>query len=121
MSTQGSEWHGEPHTLTVREVTLPDGPFDDGGLGDYDLEHPSSCKQEEQDWGGVTTLEYTCDVAHQEREGGLASSLRYSGTPVTEPGTYQIQGWGNKSYYYEYGAWEYDSGVGVTGPDGEQG
>jgi len=118
MSTQGSEWHGEPHTLTVREVTLPDGPFDDGGLGDYDLEHPSSCKQEEQDCGGVTALAYTCDVAHQEREGGLASSLRYSGTPVTEPGTYQIQGWGCR-IWTECGD-EYDNGIGVIGPDGEQ-
>lgn len=108
-----NQWHGEPHTLTVREVTPPDGPFDDGGLGDYDLEHPPSCKQEEQYGGHV--LEYTCDVAHHERESGLPFSLRYSGTPITEPGTYQVQGWGSKSWT-ELG-YEYDGGVAVIEPE----
>lgn len=108
-----NEWYGEPHTLIVHEVTLPDGPFDDGDLGDYDLQHPPSCKQEEVDYGGdaVRVLVYTCEVAGNEGDCGLAYSLRYSGTPITEPGTYRIQGWGRK-IWTECGD-EYDSGVGV--------
>jgi hypothetical protein len=106
----GSEWHGEPHALIVHAATPPDGPFDDGEL-EYDLEHPPSCEQEERDGGHYT--EYTCDVAHEEGECGLAYSLRYSGTPVTEPGTYRIQGWGRKTYDHYNGAYEYDGAVGV--------
>jgi hypothetical protein len=113
-----SEWYGEPHTLIVRSVRLPGGPLDDGEL-DYDLEHPPSCKQEEHGSGGHTYTAWTCDVAGHEDE-GLAFSLRYSGTPVTEPGTYRIQGWGRKTYYHEYGAYEYDGGVGVMTPEAGQ-
>ena len=112
------EWSGEPHTLIVRSVRLPDGPLDDGELTDYDLEHPPSCQQEEcEDWGGVTCMQYSCDAAWYERQGDLAFSLRYSGTPITEPGTYRIQGWGRKTYSHEYGAYEYDGGVGVMDPE----
>lgn len=110
-----NEWHGEPHTLVVRSVTLPDGPFDDGQL-EYDLEHPPSCKEEARDCHGMSVLMWTCDVAHMEDEAGLASSLRYSGTPITEPGTYRIQGWGTKTYYWGSG-YEYDAGVAVMGDD----
>lgn len=107
-----NEWYGEPHTLTVHHVTLPDGPLDDGSL-EYDLEHPPACQQAEQYGGHV--LEYTCDVAHYEINSGLAYTLRYSGTPITEPGTYRIQGWGNKGWT-ECG-YEYDGGVGVMEPE----
>jgi hypothetical protein len=110
-----SEWYGEPHTLIVHAVTPPSGPFDDGGL-DYDIEHPPSCKQEERGSGGHTCAAWTCDVAQQESD-GLPFSLRYSGTPITEPGTYRIQGWGRKTYCHEYGAYEYDAGVGVMDPE----
>ena len=109
-----SEWYGEPHTLTVHEVTPPIGEFDDGEM-DYDLEHPPSCKQEERVYGGgVTALEYTCDVDHFE-DSGLPFSLRYSGTPITEPGTYRIQGWGRKCW--TEAGYEYDGGVGVMEPE----
>jgi hypothetical protein len=109
-----SEWHGEPHTLIVRAVHLPHGPLDDGCL-DYELEHPASCEQVEREYGGgVTGVEYTCDVDHFE-DSGLPFSLRYSGTPVTEPGTYRIQGWGRK-HWTELG-YEYDSGVAVMEPE----
>jgi hypothetical protein len=108
-----SEWEGDPHVLIVHSVTPPAGHFDDGGL-DYDIEHPPSCKEEERQYPGV--LEWTCDVAHHEAECGLAFSLRYSGTPVTEPGTYRIQAWGSKSYYHEFGAYEYDGGVALMEP-----
>jgi hypothetical protein len=112
-----SEWFGKPHTLIVHTVTAPLGEFDDGGL-DYDIEHPPSCKQEERDYkGGVTRLEYTCDVAGIVDGAGLPFSLRYSGTPITEPGTYKIQGWGRKTYYFDCGAYEYDTGVAVMEDD----
>lgn len=109
MSADDSEWYGEPHTLTVHEVTPPAGPLDDGSLGDYDLEHPPSCKGEEHHHG---YMRYTCAVSDQEEEFGLAWTLRYSGTPITRPGTYRIQSWGRKTYYHEAG-YEYDGGVGV--------
>jgi hypothetical protein len=109
-----SEWCGEPHTLIVHSVRMPSGPLDDGEL-DYDLEHPPSCGREEHGVKYPYTTR-TCDVARCEDE-GLAFSLRYSGTPVTEPGTYRIQGWGRKTYYHEYGAYEYDGGVGVMDPE----
>ena len=108
-----SEWYGEPHTLIVRSVRPPAGPLLDDDDLEYDLEHPASCKQEEADYGsGITVFEWTCDVAFHEAD-GLLSSLRYSGTPITEPGTYRIQGWGRKTYHPSYGAYEYDGGVGV--------
>jgi hypothetical protein len=110
-----SEWYGDPHTLIVRSVRLPADPLDDGGL-DYDLEHPPSCRQEERGGDEHGYMAWTCDVAHHEAE-GLAFSLRYSGTPVAEPGTYRIQGWGRKTYFHEYGAYEYDGGVGVMDGD----
>ena len=106
-----SEWYGEPHTLIVHEVIPPSGPFDDGEL-EYDLEHPPSCKQETDGEGEHSYTYWTCDVARDEEACGLAFSLRYSGTPVTEPGTYRIQGWGRKTHHWDLGD-EYDGGVGV--------
>jgi len=110
------EWFGELHTLTVHSVTAPDGPFDDGDL-DYEIGHPPTCKQEDEEWGGVTVRRYTRDVARDEGDCGLASSLRYSGTPVTEPGAYRIRSWGRKYYAWEAGAYEYDGGVGLMDPE----
>lgn len=111
-----SEWAGEPHVLTVTSVTLPVSRWDDGEL-EYEIEHPPSCKQEELAYGGVTRLVWTCDVAEQEGDCGLAFSLRYSGTPVTKPGTYRIQSWGRKYYVWDAGAYEYDGGVAVMSPE----
>jgi NTP pyrophosphatase (non-canonical NTP hydrolase) len=114
-----ADWYGEPHTLVVTSVIPPAGKFDDGVL-EYDLEHPASCQQEERasfGTGGAKFLEYTCALADNERECGLPFSLKYSGTPITEPGTYRIQSWGTKTYYFEYGAYEYDGGVVVMDPE----
>jgi hypothetical protein len=113
MTADENEWYGQPHTLTVHSVRPPDGPLDDGDL-EYDLEHPPSCKEEERDWSGVKILEWACDVADHQGD-GLAFSLRYSGTPITKPGTYRIQAWGRKSWT-ELG-YEYDGGVGVMDPE----
>jgi hypothetical protein len=110
-----SEWYGGPHTLIVHSVHLPHGPLDNGCL-DYDLEHAPSCQEKQVGEGENSYWEWTCDVARDERDCGLAFSLRYSGTPITEPGTYRIQAWGRKTYYHRAG-YEYDGGVGVMEPE----
>lgn len=106
-----TEWFGEPHTLTVLSVEPPSGPFDDGEL-EYEIEHPATCKVETRGAGEHAYDEHVCDIAHNIDAVGLACSLRYSGTPITEPGTYRIQGWGTKTYFPQAG-WEYDTGIGV--------
>ena len=112
-----SEWRGEPHTLIVRSLLPPDGPFDDGEFTDYEIEHPDSCKQEPCGEGEHSRMAWTCDIAENEGDCGLPFSLRYSGTPITEPGTYRIQGWGRK-YWTDLG-YEWDGGVGVMDPEAE--
>ena len=100
-----SESYGKPHTVIV---------YFDGDELTYDLEHPPSCQQEERYDGHV--LAYTCDIAWHEEEAGLFESLAYSGTPVTEPGTYRIQGWSRKTYYHGRG-YEHDASMGVIGDE----
>lgn len=115
-----SKWFGEPHTLIVRSVRLPDPKvqFDDGDL-EYEIVHPQSCKQEERDYGDRGYMYYTCDVAQNVGDVGLEFTLNYSGTPITEPGTYRIQGWGSKTYYWDSG-YEYDGGVGLMEPEASE-
>ena len=49
---------------------------------------------------------------------GLPWSLRYSGTPITEPGTYRIQAWAGKTHLPPAYHWyQYDDGVGVMAAD----
>lgn len=110
--TAPSEWFGEPHTLVVHSVTPPEGRFDDGEM-DYEIEHPPTCKQEQRGEGEHSYTEYVCDVAWNIEGCGLEFSLRYSGTPITEPGTYRIQSWGSKHYVWDAWAYEYDGGIGV--------
>ncbi len=98
---------GEPHTLTVYR--------EDGELH-YDLEHPQSCQQEDRDG----YAEYTCYIAWQEGNADLFETLDYSGTPVTEPGTYQIQGWTREITSY-YGGREYDAGISLIQDGGDHG
>lgn len=114
------EWSGDVHVLTVLSVTPPLSQFDDGEL-DYEIAHAPSCQQETVvDAGGHSYRTWTCDIARDEEECGLAFSLRYSGTPVTAPDTYRIRHWGRKTYHHEYG-WEYDGGTGVIMPGDEEG
>lgn len=105
------EWEGDVHTLIVHSVDDPVSQSDPGEL-EYDLEHAPSCKQEDCGYDGKTVTAWTCDVAENEGDVGLAWSLWYSGTPITEPGTYRIRSWGRK-YSTEIGD-EYDSGVVVV-------
>lgn len=107
------EWEGEPHTLVVTAVRLPEGQFDDGEL-DYEVQHPESCPQEEFGWPPNTYTGYSCDVAQIISDTGLEFALKYSGTPITEPGTYAIRSWGLKYYVWDAGAYEYDNGIGVV-------
>jgi hypothetical protein len=109
-----SESYGEPHTLTAY--------IEDGELT-YDLEHPPACTRkvytyEFACYGGEspTVEEWDCDVAQHEAEAGLFGALEYSGTPVTEPGTYRIQGWSRKTWYPSHG-FEHEAGVGVMEPE----
>lgn len=106
-------WKGEPHTLIVHSVQLPADQFDDGEL-DYDIVHPASCRQEELLSGGASpVMARACDIADCEDDVGLAYALRYSGTPVTRPGTYRIQSWSRRYYLPDEGAHDYDGGVTV--------
>jgi hypothetical protein len=102
------DWEGEIHTLTVHAILPPEEVIGEEDL-DYDIEHPSSCKRmEETTSDGHGVVWWDCEVDPSVVD-GLAESLRYSGTPVTEPGTYKIRGWGAK-YWTECGD-EYDGGV----------
>lgn len=102
------ERFGEPHTLTAYYE------YDGADELTYDLEHSPSCQQAERYGGRV--LEYTCDIGWHEEQVGLLEALSSSGTPVTEPGTYRIQGWSRKTWYYGAG-YEHDAGVGVMEPE----
>ncbi len=106
-------WQGAVHTLTVRKIRPPLDRFDDGEL-DYDLAHPAGCETRAATGGAGEYTQYTCDIAQTEGDVGLAFALRYSGTPVTKPGTYAVRGWGSKTYYHECG-YEYDAGVEIIG------
>lgn len=107
-----SEWFGEPHILRVFSVDPPIKPFYDGVL-DYEIDHPESCKLIEHTDGPISWSEYECDISWNLGNVGLEFSLNYSGTPIKEPGTYRIQAWGTKTYYWNAGGFEYDTGIGV--------
>lgn len=113
------EWEGEPHTLTVVSVTPPEGPFDYGEL-EYEVQHLESCKQETFGFGPDTYVAYVCDVGEIISDVGLEFALDYSGTPVTVPGTYSIRAWGRKYYVWDYGAYEYDNGIGLVTGEGTE-
>jgi hypothetical protein len=109
------EWEGEPHAIVVTKVEPPDGEFDEYHL-EYEIEHPPSCPQEDFDGGSYT--DWNCELGWLVREEGLEFPLRYSGTPITKPGTYHIASWGRKYYVWDCAAYEYDSGIAVVEPGG---
>jgi hypothetical protein len=113
------DWEGEIHTLTVHSMLPPEEWLGDDPEFDFDIDHPASCKRTEEDWGnGITIVSWDCEVQTQGVDDGLAFSLSYSGTPVTEPGIYKIRGWGTK-YWTECGD-EYDGGVVIVDDTGTQ-
>lgn len=102
--------YGPIHTLIVTDVGEPYGPFDTGEFVEYELQHPG-CKHEDADMGGYTWEVWHCGVGHEQREGCLRWSLHYTGTPITEPGSYKIQAWAETIRGFDYV--EYDGGVAV--------
>ena len=115
--TADSEWYGREHTLIVHEVGEDIGfGYPGKEIEDYEIiHHPTllGCptKRITRD-GEVQGIAYECDIGVMEFSMGLAFSLSYSGTPITQPGTYKIQGWGTK-YWTELG-YEYDGGIAVV-------
>lgn len=111
------EHQGEPHVLVLLAVTPSTGPFSDGEM-EYEVEHPPTCKQEEvEQWEGFKEMRFTCDLQAELDNIDLPFTLKYSGTPLTEPGRYRVQTWHTKSYIFDYGTYEYDGGIGVIDYD----
>lgn len=114
---QHGEHYGEPHILVLHSFEPPTGQFDDGDM-EYEIEHPSSCEQVEvRGFDGETWLTWAnCEIQAELEHIELPFTLKYSGTPITEPGRYRVQSWHSRSYIYEYG-YEYDGGIGVMDYD----
>ena len=89
------------HVLIVTTVGEPYGPFSTDEFAEYDIEHPDDCPMENG--------EYTCAVAMEQMNGCIRHSLRYSGTPVNQPGQYEIEPWFETYRGFDYT--EYDAGV----------
>lgn len=106
----GDEGTGHPHTLIVHAIH-PSWMYPGDATWDYDLQHPPACKQEMHHHG---YMHYTCDVAHWEEECGLEYAMKESGTPITEPGTYRIQGWWHRYHAPYYGTVEHNAGVALV-------
>lgn len=103
--------YGPVHTLIVRKVGDP--PYDRSNTDEFELfrvVHPGECKAHFDEVFRCT--EYDCGVGWNQREIGLRWSLAYSGCPITEPGTYQIQAWADTIRGFDYV--EYDGGVGLV-------
>jgi len=81
---------GEVHTLVVRVVgdhePHPVTAYEKcRNFEDYEIEHLPTCE--------VRYGMYACHVGFEERDLCIRWTLEFSGTPVTEPGTYRIQAW----------------------------
>lgn len=102
--------YGPVHTLIVHDVGDDDEPFHINEFADFEVIHPEECERYHDE---VWDMErYRCGVGWNIDEGGLRWPLRYAGTPVTEPGTYQIQAWAET--YKNFEGTEYDGGIGLV-------
>jgi hypothetical protein len=104
-------WTGDLHILVVTDVDEDDG-------WEYELFHPSSCKQVPDERfnlheGKVMVTTYDCDVAWMEGQEGLADAISYKGPKSAQPGCYRIRGWVNV-YDTECGP-ETDTGLALVG------
>jgi hypothetical protein len=108
---------GPIHKLIVHEVGDDDEPFHVNDFEDCEIEHPAECKREQarDSQGRFTYSYYCCGVQHNVENIGVRWSLRYSGTPVTKPGEYQIQAWAETYRGFEYT--EYDGGLALVSDD----
>lgn len=100
---------GPIHKLIVHEVGEDDEPFHINDFEDYEIEHPAECEY-------VDTW-YRCGVANNVDSAGCRFSLHYSGTPVTEPGEYQIQAWAETYRGFDYT--EHDGGLALAPAAGQ--
>jgi hypothetical protein len=102
---------GPVHTLIVNEV----GEQDESEFADYEIEHPAECKTEHDDM--LDCERYVCAVAFNVDNVGLRWAMHYSGSAITEPGTYKIQAWAET--YRGFDFVEHDSGIGLVQPEPE--
>lgn len=98
---------GPVHKLIVHSVGDPYGPLSTDEFEDFDIEHPGCTYN-------LDAERYDCGVGYTVCEGGARWSLYYVGTPVNEPGEYQIQAWAEIYRGFEYT--EYDGGIAVIDP-----
>lgn len=102
--------YGPIHTLIVHVVGDDDEPFHINDFEDCEIQHPAECKQVHDEV--LDADRYECGVSFNLENVGLRFSLRYTGTPITEPGTYRIQAWAETIRGFDYT--EYDGGIGVV-------
>lgn len=111
------EVYRRPHVLVVRNVGEPYGDFSTDEFADYEVEHHADCPTEMVTGykGEEPYTIHNCGVGFEEREGGsLRWSLKYSGTPIENPGRYLIEPWFESYYVWDYGCYEHDGGVALV-------
>lgn len=97
---------GPVHKLIVHEVGDDDAPYYINDFEDYEVEHTSECECSNDGW-------WRCGVGNIVENVGVRFSLRYSGTPVIEPGEYHVQAW--SVTYRGFDCTDYDGGIAVIG------
>jgi hypothetical protein len=99
---------GAVHTLIVRDIGEPDSELCTSEFKDYEIVHPADDPEPSEENG----LYYRCSIDFNIDNAGLRFSLKYTGTPITEPGVYQIQAWAETIHGFDYT--EYDGGIGLV-------
>lgn len=102
--------YGDVHTLIIRDAGPPyKDLFDMHDWEDWEIVHPPGCPTTDYFWG----TDYSCPVGEYSRE-SMRWTLRYSGTPIDEPGEYKIQAWARVHPSGPWGPAEYDGGLVVA-------
>lgn len=101
---------GPVHKLIVRDVG-DDDDFHTTEFEDYEIVHPDD--EPEIPTDGI----YRCAIDFNLDNVGLRFALQYTGTPVTEPGEYQIQAWAETIRGFDYT--EYDGGIALVEAKGD--
>lgn len=103
----------DPHVLIVHKAGEPYGPLSIHDWEQWEVVHHKDCPKALDHYFWETTIWcYSCWMGEEVSENGLRHSLRYSGTPVDDPGIYLIDTWAEIYKGYEYT--EYDSGVSIV-------
>jgi hypothetical protein len=116
------EWEGPVHEIVVTEVSPPDpgDPYKVWELDEYEIKHLPECPQvllTQSSDDDHPVYRFDCALEDMASESSIGFTLAYSGTRITKPGTYKIRYWGNKTYCYDYGAYEYDAGICLAGDE----